>query len=146
MKRGLRVRSDPQVFFPSLSLLPLLLASCHRLALFLINVAILQPFACLFVSQSFLTILSLSLSVCTPPPLPNLPQHPSLLLALTLPLFPSLTEADVGQCVWSLSGAAGEPQSSTLGPRRPSQRRAASVPELRMDAVPWAVLGQDQLA
>lgn len=143
MKRGLRVRSDPQVFFPSLSLLPLLLALCHRLALFLINVAIFQPFACLFVSQSFLPILSLSLCL-HPPPLPSLTSHSiplsfSLPLALTLPLFPSLTEADVGQCVWSLSGAAGEPQSSTPGPRRPSQRRAASVPELRTDAVPWAV-------
>lgn len=102
---------------------------------------------CLLIRLSIILDDSLSLSLSAPPPpLPNLPQHPSLLLALTLPLFPSLTEADVGQCVWSLSGAAGEPQSSTLGPRRPSQRRAASVPELRMDAVPWAVLGQDQLA
>lgn len=42
-----------------------------------------------------------------PPPHPPPPAHPfSLSLTRSLYLSHSLTEADVGQCVWSLSGAA----------------------------------------
>lgn len=85
----------------------------------------------LSLSYPRLSSLALSISLSAPP-------HPHpipLSLSRSLHLSPSLTETDVGQCVWSLSGAAESLRAPRLVLIEPCSgcRRARAE-----DTAPWA--------